>query len=1424
MSDDSLGTELDQTRTFMRTAGLHPGTQSYGYAQQGYDISNRVRGLLERNPYMAEKPEAVLAFAQSDMPIDQMLATSGQMYGMMVGNDFAAQLERMSPAGQRATWNTLGRAQQMALADMGYKPPQNDEDHWYEDWFGGAGKAAGAVIGGISNVVSPVLSPVLEGLQWANEQAGHLYRTIRLMDDSSQWLALGGAIIGGAAAAALAPFTGGGSLAAFGALAGGALAGGTAAAGLTNPHDWMRAFGDSWEGERTFDRPSQRRAEELLGDPRLVTLALDVADATDRPFVELAKDMAALKSGNINRQIAELAEIAGRMGEQGSEEFTHAYEVMTHALQDPLFQQAVETLQHGKISIGRDIADNIYGVDQGSTIYNLISGSIDAAFTISVDPTLMLGGAAKWRRAQRAGMTALEGGEAATRFREILHAPPTWVERAFGMDENAIHRYHRVVAKAVDADNYALIEQYTPEMKALWMPLREHAEYLRTIPNANGGLREGGEFTLKHLEDYYIGDQHMAPILRGLGTVRGREGIVLRGLGPTNLPWRNLASSMRSFSRGMTDVKTEKRFLEQVDKWGMTEAQQAFVDAGGTAGLNTALWRSIPAGLWGQIGDAGMLDTPWMWNELHTNWRAAGRMVGHIPGAHAVGEVLTAITTMVPPGRSIALTGAKAPEELSALTELARYWGMPAWSRQMWRDTMLSATTPNARLRLVTGWLDNAMTTAGIRSLPEGEEIADKFLRRQMQAFGQGGLDEVPVINGIRQQTGIFLSEQADEIVMPDLRLMQNATKSGFMAHFIGVVDTKVLEPFVTKIWKPSVLLRIGFIPRAAGEEMVNFFLRGGLGSLGQEFVARGIGQYDAYIAAAAKRIEDLTPAERELLANGFVGIPAPVRPLARMMARSHYTDPMVAKLERVGEWYRNRLRPVGDPLRNRGGIADADRFRSLGGQPLAASRLGLDAGVRARLNVADKANALILGSHHSWRRMLAGGVDDDLLEAARAWSSIHRTALMREVSSTDAGAFDRGYHRDQVKTYKVREGGEVVEKQFVVIRGSRKRYSVHDDAMYHTAVHHQALRVVEDPIGREIAAEHVSRIVGSLKIDEAQVDTLEDIYRSIASPAAKHIANAVLGTNDRQVFDAALEILARRNAELAAHIKAATAGIHDPSMDEVLDGVRAWVKGKPVKWKRTVAGHFETAKQLVDELGKLGIAERRFLGQYLRSGRRRLENGRRFYSNWQEAEEAMVAHARGLFQATQHQEAAAHSIRMSDEFTSGQAILYVPPPLTHIDGTKLLYDEARAVADHPEVLDRNRQTVETLLNHAFADSFEDLGKMQLVANKELADELTLIHARVSHLEPNPERLRAVRFDRRIKDGRFHEDAMLRPIAKSSNGDNVVTHAWTADRETIAGAGRLLPVDKATDELAEQWARTMVGRMRQVWTSAPCSC
>lgn len=1165
--------------------------------QRENDVAMRMRALTRVNPYMGQRPDALYALASSPLSNSDLMDHGAAMFGLQASDSMRSLLEGMSPAAQRATWQSLTPAQQQSLNQQGFKPAERDED----SIVGMIGRPIGAVGSAVLNVVTNTadflqVDQALNALVWLGDQPAHLYRTIRTMDENAQWAALAGAAIG-VGALVFAPMTGGasllagaGTLSSIGMIGGSALIGASAAAAATNPGDWYTAWVDSANGERTFERAARRRAEDILGDPRLLNLAHDIAWAmpVDYSISDLAAEMAGNRDVSIDSQVSRLEEVAAKFAVRGTPEFQQLMTGMVQLIQAPQFQEAVQTLQNGKISIGRDVADGI-GLSPGTGWYNLVSGATDGVLLFALDPLLIAGRVNQYRTFLRRGMDVLQGEAAVDRFMHIYNS------------EQGVQKMHKAIAAAVESGEYDQMRVLSSTMKEQWSNLLSHRdELIRT------GQLEGRAYSVADFHNYMTDMMRLKPLMEGYGTVRGmNNGVVLASIGRHNEAWRAVAGRVRAMTNGLTDVKFERNLLEQLAEGG-DEAMRAFlpetvfpdVARAAAAGEINNLSRTVRAEVEAfnaldpkrlaafedeaaaqgvsvmevfapghteraaeisRLQKATSVSDMWhasditpellqqfaLRNEQYPWSRMLGRGLGHVPAAASVGELFTKMTTMVPAGKAIALAGPDAPESIRALTELAGMTAMPQWLRKEWANMMLWQPTVGMRMTAIQSFVDAMLTSAGIRSLPEGEALADRYLKRIFQSYAAGGLDSM-TIGGRTSKQAIYLDEMADAIPMPDLTELRQAVKGGIIAKAIGFADLPVLEQFQTKVWKPSVLLRFGFIPRAAGEEFLNYMLRGGFGSLVQELSARSI--------ARQKRFDDLvrwgkngyvieSAADRALLLEG--PMPAGTRWVSRMLSRYDWTDPISHGLDRYATFYRSMLEEGIGQGDNAGKLLTKIAGTDMPLYQLAnnvsdynAARSALSTPMRARLNVAYAADSLLFGNPLSWRRMWTGGVNDDVIEAAYEFFGHNGTSVMRAVGASNAGPYDVGSSRQDHIRIRIEDdiNGAPRYQDYTTVRGERE-LRLMGDPYFHNAAQHQATRVIEDELMRTVYAPHVSRVKPQHITTQQMSDVLEAYHARRSFKAQDIITEFLDETPDWNRWQAMLARMQHSDPELAAHL-----------------------------------------------------------------------------------------------------------------------------------------------------------------------------------------------------------------------------------------------------------------------------------------------
>ncbi len=1201
-----------------------------------YDLSNRIRLVAQLNPYMGDRFDLLTQMASMPLSIDQLVDAAPSLYGAMAGDEFAAQLGQMGASAQRATFATLPEERQRVLATLGYQPPARENEGFFDRYLPDEAvrwalrpvdELTGGALGAFSKVAGTGISKTLQGLTWASDQPAHLYRTIRTMDDTSQLLAAGGAAAGLALAFSTRGRSTGGTLKVLGRLGTGSLAGGTTLAFASNPRDYARAFQASWDGEKTFRRDAVARAQDILGDSRIVTMAEDIAEADIDPYV-LAAELAGTRSSGDLQELKTLEALVGRMATPGTGQFRELYTQVTRLASDDTFKTAVAALRNGKISIGRDAAGAV-GLDPGTRGYSLVSGAIDATWLIAMDPTLVLGNVSKWNRARSRGMN-IRDGDVYTRFLAVQN------------NDQGVRFAHEMVARAVETEDIELMRKYGSSF------LESYPELItwKKVARVTGDLE--GEFTLDVFNRWVKGTTGMAAIAKGQGTVRGLDQVVFAGLSRPTKAFRDFRASLRDTIDGLVDEDIEAHVLDVLaDRIGnMTPAERA-------ADEIVDLMR--PNSLYGGIDDAGEIVPPLAnLNEGAGLAYQAGKVAGQVPGFHKLGDLLSGMSTMVPKNRALSLIedpdkGLSMVADMKGLTEMGRLTGMPSQMRKNWYRMIVNAPNPGERLRLIHGFMGDMLMLSGAGSTPTGRAAIEEFLEKQLHVYGEGGLHRY-LVNGKPINTAILPGQQALAVVMPDLRELNRMIRQGRLANVLGLVDNPMVDTAMNRIWKPAVLLRMAFIPRAGGEEYLSFVLRSGLGNIGADMGARFMGRRAAFLEAADLQLKDLplTPLQKQLLDDGKLNLlPSHIRPIgrllkaaareapeevageqkvvARMLARYNWSDPVYRQLEDYGNWVANVLdptNPISQMLLPKAITEMAQSTAGLLPENVAVRRLettvrgrtvGVGGDVAVRSNVKANVSDLIGGSPRSWRRLIAGGVASDDIEAARKFYGVNATAVMGEMSASGAGPIDVGYGNEQRQTVTtIRDNGDLTPEEFLVLRG-HFGHIADDNPRFANALQESIASVVHDPVVAQVIVDVVSRIrPQTTALAETDVLNLVRNWAQITdnSDVVGLIGREFLGAPSRESFDVALKAL---DARLPANDR--VPALADMIRDELnLGGTlefdevgRALDKWLDLTARETIdepgaRSAVQALRDLVGQLDGMSIVDRRWTGQLLRS------------------------------------------------------------------------------------------------------------------------------------------------------------------------------------------------------------------------------
>lgn len=1008
-------------------------------------LAARFKLVLAQMPDLAKNPQAALQLAQSPYS-DADLAGHTAAAGAATDLDsFLGVLKSSSPAAQRMLYSQLTQQQQAAAAQLGYKPPDRSEGSWFSGILspiaGPVGEAIGGALHAGETAVGTVAGPALEGLRWVADQPAHLYRAIATDPSANLGAVLGGAALG-ATGVALAPFTGGLSLGlTAAAIGGGGLLGATAGAAVSNPSDWFDAFQGSWDGEKTFKLDAQRQARGLLSDDRLTNLAKDVAWGTDQPSLyELASSLAgtadALDPNTYDKGIQRLAD---RTFTPGTPQHDTFYGQLRDLVTDPTFKRAVDTLQQGKISPGRDLTSAI-GLDPSQGWGRFVSGATDALWVVTLDPTLAVARASEAYRVARYGLKALDSDGIVAKMTSLYGQDPGWTRTVDLLADTATR----------GAEGFEDLRNKAPQLQPMFDKVVDWAR-------ANNLDTVSGHDVLDWLTD----NNQLSDLIVGKAARPGEVRMLPR-ITRTGQVWSNVKSVMGTVIDATNDADMEKmteKILAEANKgidFGPPTDPKLLANLGYSAGITPA--------------EPGML-----YSAVHG--------VASLPGLgyplRKVGTLVSGLTSLAPTRDAISLVGPDAAAEIDRFTDLFRTSGMPSLTRDAWRDFILAQQNDGQRLNAITQFMDNAMRQAGIDQVEGGENLIARFRDHVNQAYflGSDATADTPI--GKMPVGQLVTLDQAYDLPIPNVQeLRKAAMKSGIMHDLLNVVDTPLIDTTMQRVWKPSVLLRIGFIPRVAGDELLAFIARNGIGSYAKTFAERAVGQGEEHADLAAKAaaggVDALSEAE-QLKLDRWRYL-AHVRPLERIANRVGFGSSFADQV--LGSY--------------------TDFVRSTLKQGFAPN---LVEGLSPRLR-------MLVSPEGSTRDLFFHGMSPDVVDAAKAWSHYAGDRIMAHVSSNRTGPWDNQWtgnnYGQMVRTWDPRSG-EIQDQMMLPLRGQFERKYIEKDPTFMSALHSQYSKYVEDPFQAPVVRDFFTHYLPE-GLNESDVRVAHQALSQIGDPAVRQI------------------------------------------------------------------------------------------------------------------------------------------------------------------------------------------------------------------------------------------------------------------------------------------------------------------------------
>lgn len=1034
----------------------------------------RVNTIMTLAPWLARtgRGSAVNELAQMNISDNELVNRSSELWAVWSGTQLMEQLKQLNPSEQRSWYAQLSFAQQRTLEAAGYKLPKNgiNTASGAAEFFGQITKPAQWAL---SDIGKPVGSALIKALQFGYDQTvQRQWRTIAQLDTAGKigaGLGAGGGLIAGAGlVAGISSATGGlGTLPTIAILGLSALGGATVGSftldALTgNAENWIQAWSRAADGEKLFTPEAIAEVNKKLGQtPELQALVVRISAeiGTDIDLAELVQEVSGQRDANVvTRQLSKLRKIASESAPEGTAEYQKIVAGLIEVVSDPIVQEAILTLQQNKYSIGRSFARTL-NLDPNSSAYQYVSGGIDAAAMILLDPlNVAMAGTQAFRQVKR-GIDFANGAQAAAKFRALAEEP-------------AFARVFDMVADSVRTGETIKIRRYAKQ----WFPIYDD---LLTYAKTADGVSQA-TFSGDDVVEYIVGHSHLRSITSGIGIVPGTNKLVLKPLTRRGYVFKTASGEMLDFFRGISDVSLETVIKKISDN---PAAVREMLSGVPSSVVDEVLASNLLPDDWAKIliKESGL-------SQGYSVGRAAGKLPGISHILRPVAGVIDALNLAVPSKQAIWLIdSADRNDDIVNFVDLFRTVGMPTYARELWKKAIFDAPDFRGRVNAISSLMDSIGTASGMRSTQAGADMLDDMLTHFKQEFAVGAVGKtVGHAPGVYVAAGVRpVADMAKMIAIPNLKELRQAVQKGTALRLLlGIPEDYAITANAMRYWKPAVLFRLGFAFRNSGEDILAMLARYGMGGFIQEFGARSIGKRAAFKEA------DLIRAEMNKAYNlGKGGIKLTTEQKYILNA---YEFPI--GLNKIANAAR-RLGPTGSPILHvieewskyvqqffEGGLSGLLKIKSLAN---IETRMSLwqnldDIGIARRLapskiteNLKFVADHVAWGNKYSARRMLAGGVNPMLAQAGREWASTHIFTVMQRLGT--APGFGLDYQGRELTAMQRLISGQ--EPTFVNVQGERTLRFATDTSNelvedYHVALYNQFTGLTEDPILRKALVE----------------------------------------------------------------------------------------------------------------------------------------------------------------------------------------------------------------------------------------------------------------------------------------------------------------------------------------------------------------
>jgi hypothetical protein len=492
--------------------------------------------------------------------------------------------------------------------------------------------------------------------------------------------------------------------------------------------------------------------------------------------------------------------------------------------------EAVEKLEEGKVSPGRILAD-VIGADPsfsiGSQEINVLSGLADMGALLATDPLNMIGSVHKARRAVTWGIDTVQNAPASRWARgidEFLDVNGRGGQRISLFNDETVaeavgRSFHRISVHARNNDLVGLLDEF-PEMNRFKELFDARLEDLATPQGVHAFFKESETavaFLSGRTASWRI-DALQIPHM----TRHGFRKMQRSKLWKARIDWASDGFAQLDEALSPDDIILP----EAMSTLPAQDIAASIVNKSGRqthlTNAEVARLKEIKPELYGMMTGGGPMSF------LRRSYIGQKAVIKPIRGAAKFAKTFT---TQIPQGgRLLDLSDDIHYQDLRNLVEMGLAGDMPKAARDLWLDGLMRESR-GARLEMLSVFYDELFTMAGVKTHEAGRVWAREFIDRFHHAYGHTENATYSKYLGrsgfTRAATVLPITQSVDINVIPDFRQLVEHSRRGTLIELMYRGQSQpILTKLMSNFWKPMVLLRLGFIPRAAGEEFLAAWLR----------------------------------------------------------------------------------------------------------------------------------------------------------------------------------------------------------------------------------------------------------------------------------------------------------------------------------------------------------------------------------------------------------------------------------------------------------------------------------------------------------------------------------------------------------------------------------------------------------------------